>query len=82
MGELEGAFRANPGDLGLALRLGERHALEKRHAEALRCLLDVVKRDRGELRESARKAMLRIFALSEDAALIGQYRRELASSLH
>lgn len=82
MAELEEACRNDPGDLGLRLKLGERHALERRHAEALQHLLDVVKRDRGEYRDAARKAMLRIFALSEDAALVGQFRRELASALN
>ena len=82
LGELEEACRSNPGDLGLLLKLGERYALEKRYPEALQHLLGVVKGGSGDLRESARKAMLRIFALSEDAALVGQFRRDLASALH
>ena len=76
------ACLADPANLDLKLQLGERYAVEGQHAEALAALLEVVRRDRGAKRESARRAMLRIFALSGDFELVGHFRRELASALH
>jgi putative thioredoxin len=79
---LEAACQADPDNFEFRFQLGERYAIEGRHSEALGVLIDVVRRGRGASRESARKSMLRIFALSGDADLVGRFRRELASSLH
>jgi putative thioredoxin len=77
------ALEANPDDLSLRLKLGERYAADGNFESALDQYLAVVKRDRGELREAARQAMLRIFSIaSGDAELVGRFRRSLASALN
>jgi putative thioredoxin len=43
----------------------------------------VVRRDRGERRERARKAMVEVFGLASDQPeLVDEYRRKLSSALH
>ena len=80
---LQAAAAAAPDDLGVRQQLGERHAADGRHEEALEQLLVVVQRDRAGLRESARQAMLRIFMLADaQADLVARYRRALASALY
>jgi putative thioredoxin len=80
---LQAAAAAAPDDLGVRQQLGERHAADGRHEEALEQLLVVVQRDRAGLRESARQAMLRIFMLAgAQADLVARYRRALASALY
>ena len=80
---LEEALKSDPGSLQLRIQLGQRHAADGRYEAALKALLDVVRRDRGESREAARQAMLRIFTLASDAPdLIAHFRRQLASALN
>jgi len=73
---------AHPEDLAARLQFAERLTAESRYEPALEALLEVVRRDRAALRESARQAMLRIFSLAGDAELVGRYRRLLASALN
>ncbi|MBM3347679.1 MAG: thioredoxin [Betaproteobacteria bacterium] len=80
---LQSVAAAAPDDLRLRLQLGERHAADGHHEDALAQLLVVVQRDRADLRESARQAMLRIFTLAgAQAELVARYRRALASALY
>jgi putative thioredoxin len=80
---LRDRIAGNPGDLEARLALGERFAGEARFESAMKELLEVVRRDRGELREKARQALLRVFSLaSGDPDLVREYRRQLASALN
>jgi putative thioredoxin len=81
--ELEAKLAANPDDLPSRLTLGERLVADKRYEPALAALLEVVRRDRGALRSSARKLMVEVFTLAEnEAALVGEYRKLLAGALY
>jgi len=81
--QLAAALERAPGDLRLRLQLAERHAADGEFAAALERLIEVVRSDRGAHRESARKAMLQVFALADgDDELVRRYRRLLASELH
>ncbi|MCX7892266.1 MAG: thioredoxin [Burkholderiales bacterium] len=73
----------NPADLGARLALGERHAAEGRYESALKELIEVVRADRGEWREKARAACVRVFSLaSGEPDLVREYRRALAALLN
>jgi len=81
--ELEAKLAANPDDLPSRLALGERLLADKRYEPALAALLEVVRRDRGALRTSARKLMVEVFKLAEDQpGLVSEYRRLLAGALY
>lgn len=81
--ELLVAIERAPGDLALRLKLAERHMADGQFAAALEVLVFVVERDRRDLREAARKAMVQIFDLaSEQSDLVSQYRRRLAAALN
>jgi putative thioredoxin len=81
--ELEAKLAANPDDLPARLALGERLLADKRYEPALAALLEVVRRDRGALRTSARKLMVEVFKLAEDQpGLVSEYRRLLAGALY
>jgi putative thioredoxin len=83
MAELESRLAANPDDLESRLALGERLISDKRYEPALAALLEVVRRDRGALRSSARKLMVEVFNLAEDhAELVSSYRKLLAGALY
>ena len=81
--ELEARLAANPEDLSARLALGERLIADQRFEPALVALLEVVRRDRGASRTSARKLMVEVFRLAEDQAeLVSQYRKLLAGALY
>jgi len=81
--ELEAKLAANPDDLATRLALGERLIADKRFEPALAALLEVVRRDRGALRTSARKLMVEVFNLAGDQPeLVSEYRKQLASALY
>jgi len=81
--ELEAKLAANPDDLPARLALGERLVADKRYEPALAALLQVVRKDRGALRTSARKLMVEVFSLAEDqAGLVSEYRKLLAGALY
>jgi putative thioredoxin len=81
--ELEAKLAANPDDLPARLALGERLVADKRYEPALAALLEVVRKDRGALRTSARKLMVEVFNLAEDQpALVSEYRKLLAGALY
>jgi putative thioredoxin len=81
--ELEAKLAANPEDLPSRLALGERLIADKRFEPALAALLQVVRKDRGALRTSARKLMVEVFNLAEDQPdLVNEYRKLLAGALY
>ena len=81
--QLEATLAANPDDLSARLALGERLVADGRFEPALAALLEVVRRDRGALRTSARKLMVEVFNLAEDqAGLVSEYRKLLAGALY
>jgi putative thioredoxin len=83
IGELEAKLAANPDDLPSRLALGERLVADRRYEPALAALLEVVRKDRGALRTSARKLMVEVFKLAEDqSALVSEYRKLLAGALY
>jgi len=83
IGELEAKLAANPDDLPSLLALGERLVADRRFEPALAALLQVVRKDRGALRTSARKLMVGVFNLAEDqAGLVSEYRKLLAGALY
>jgi putative thioredoxin len=80
---LKDRIAADPADLEARLALGQRLAAESRYESAMKELLEVVQRDRADLREKARQALLRIFNLAAgDPDLVREYRRQLASALN
>jgi putative thioredoxin len=81
--ELEARLAADPEDLPARLALGERLVAERRFEPALAALLQVVRKDRGALRSSARKLMVDVFNLAEDQPdLVSAYRKLLAGALY
>lgn len=83
IGELEAKLAANPDDLHARLALGERLFADQRFEPALAALLEVVRKDRGALRTTARKLMVDVFNLAEDRdELVSKYRKLLASALY
>lgn len=80
--ELQARLRADPHDFAAALALAEIEAARHDYAAALEHALHVVARDRGDLRESARALMLRVFnVLGNDHPLTEEYRRKLTMLL-
>ena len=80
--ELEAALAQSPGDLELRMRAAERHIADNDYYSALAHLLELVRADRGVLRERARKTMVEVFKLASDAELIARYRKLLSSTLY
>lgn len=83
-GEIEARRRvaANPNDLDARLALAAALTDKGSYREALEGLLEVVRRDRGQYRDRARRAMLSIFSLlGDDHALTREYRPQLAMLL-
>jgi putative thioredoxin len=81
--ELRAAAEAEPGNLQLRHKLAEGLAATGEQQQALDILLELVQKDRGDVREQARQTMVDIFrTLPDDSELTGQYRRKLASALY
>jgi putative thioredoxin len=73
----------NPADLGARLELARHQARIGDYEPALQQLLEVVRRDRKFGDDAARRTMIEIFnLLGADHALVGTYRRMLASALY
>lgn len=80
---LEAQVDARPEDLDARLGYADRLAADGRFRAALDQLIEVVRRDRGERRERARKTVLALFGLAADQPdLVGEYRRKLAGALY
>jgi len=83
-GEVEARRRlaANPDDLQARLDLAGAMAAKGSYREALEGLLEVVRRDRADFRDQARRAMLAIFSvLGDESPLTQEYRPQLAMLL-
>jgi putative thioredoxin len=80
---LKARVDAHPDDPDARLAYAERVVADGDYRAGLEALLEVVRRDRGERRERARKAMVQAFGLAADQPeLVGEYRRKLASALY
>ena len=80
---LKAALEARPQDLEVRLDYADRLAAEGRFRAALDELIEVVRRDRGEWRERARKTVVALFGVAADQPdLVGEYRRKLAGALY
>jgi putative thioredoxin len=80
---LKAALDARPDDAEARLGYAERLAAEGRLRPALDELIEVVRRDRGERRERARKTVVTLFGVAADQPdLVSEYRRKLAGALY
>lgn len=80
---LRARVEAHPDDLDARLAYAERLATDGDYRAAFEPLLEVIRRDRGERRERARRLMLEVFGLAADQPeLVSEYRRKLASALY
>ncbi len=81
--DLAAAVERSPQDLELRLKLGERLVVERDFEAALAHLIEVVRGDRGALREQARKTIIEVFGMAgEQDEMVSRYRRMLASALY
>lgn len=83
LSELRTRVNAHPEDVAARLAYAQRLMADEHYQPAMDEFIEVVARDRGALREQARKDMLEAFNLVADQAdLVGDYRRKLARVLH
>ena len=83
LGTLRASVDARPEDLAARLGYAERLAAEGQLRPAMDQLIEVVRRDRGESREHARKTVVALFGMAADQPdLVGEYRRKLAGALY
>jgi putative thioredoxin len=76
------ALAALPANLELKFQLAEALAAGGQYADALALCLEIVERDRKEMREKARQTMVAIFQLlPPDSPLVAEYQRELSMVL-
>jgi putative thioredoxin len=81
--ELKARIAAHPADLEARLQLANHRAGRREWRAAMDELLEIVKRDRNWHDQAARKQLLAIFSLARDEAeLVSEYRRKLASALY
>jgi putative thioredoxin len=77
------ALAQQPDDKSLKVQLARALAAQGEFVEALELCLEVVRQDRGSLREQARQTMVEIFRLlDDDDELVGSYRRKLSLALY
>ncbi|MEO8203111.1 MAG: thioredoxin [Betaproteobacteria bacterium] len=81
--ELAKAVAANPADHESRLQLANLHAGKRNYRAALDELLEILRRDKEFKDGAARKQMVAIFNLATDEAdLVSEYRKKLASALY
>ncbi len=78
---LERAVAADPADLRSRHLLGVREIVEGRPEAGLEQFLDMLRQDRDFDEGLPRRSLIDAFRIIEDAALVGQYRRRMASLL-
>jgi len=78
---LETALAANPDDLRARHLLGALQLVSAKEELALAQFLEMLRRDRTYAEGLPRKLLVDAFLVVEDAALVGQYRRKMASLL-
>lgn len=77
------ALEADPDNLTLIIQLAEAMSVEKRYPEACDLLLEVVRKDRTEVRERAKEAMVAILgAMGPKSRQASDYRRQLATAFY
>lgn len=77
------ALEADPDNLTLVVQLAEAMSVEKRYPEACELLLEVVRKDRTEVRERAKEAMVAILgAMGPKSRQAADYRRQLATAFY
>lgn len=81
-GEELATVDAGASDLDALYARGLRSATGGHLADAAEALLSLVERSRAYRDDAARRALLQLFAVSPDAAEVGEYRRRLARLLH
>lgn len=82
-GALTARIEKDPGDLAARLDLARHHARANDYEPALQELLEIIRRDRKFGDDVGRRTMLEIFSvLGAGHALVGKYRRMLASALY
>ena len=82
-GELEARVAADPGDLEARLALARLHAGKRRYREAMRELLEIVRKDKDWRDGEARRQLLHLFTLAAgEPELVSEYRRRLATALY
>jgi putative thioredoxin len=80
---LKARAEAQPADPDVRLAYAERLVADGQYRAALDELIGVVRRDRGERRERARKAIVEVFGLVPDEPdLVSEYRRQLSAALY
>lgn len=81
--DLHARLAADPADHEARLALAGLYAAQRRYAEAMEALLEIVRRDKTWRDGEARKQLLALFNLAaHDPALVADYRRKLAATLH
>lgn len=78
---LDAALAADPGDLKARHLRGLQHLVAGEDEAALEQFLQMLERDKTYAEGLPRKALLEAFQAIEDAALVGRYRRRMASLL-
>lgn len=78
---LEAAIASNPDDLRARHLLGVQQLMTGKAQSALDQFLEMLRRDRGYQEGLPKKTLIDAFRVVEDQALVGQYRRKMASLL-
>jgi len=77
------ALDGDPQNLELQIHLAEALSVEKRYAEACELLLDIVNKDRSEVREKAKEAMVVILgAMGPKSKQAADFRRKLSTAFY
>ncbi len=80
---LRARVAANPADLAARMELAQRHIADRELESALDQLLEVIKRDRKEQGETARRTFLSVLDLAADRpGFVTDYRRRLSMVLN
>jgi len=79
---LRAAVDTDPADSAARLRLGQWLMARSRWQPAIDALLELVRRDRTYGGDAGRRALLAVFELCDDAALVRDARRRLSAGLH
>jgi putative thioredoxin len=81
--ELLAKLAADPGDHEARLALATFYAGQRRYAQAMDGLLEIVRREKNWRDGEARKQLVTLFNIAaSEPELVAQYRRKLASTLH
>ncbi|MEZ6130460.1 MAG: thioredoxin [Planctomycetaceae bacterium] len=77
------ALDADPQNVELQIRLAEALSVDKRYADACEMLLEVIQRDRSEVRDKAKEAMVAILStMGPKSKQAADFRRRLATAFY